>query len=30
VRANGVKRVAAAVGEGAVSVPMIHRFLDDR
>jgi thioredoxin reductase (NADPH) len=27
VRANGVKRVAAAVGEGAVSVPMIHRFL---
>ena len=30
VRANGVKRVAAAVGEGAVSVPMIHRFLADR
>jgi thioredoxin reductase (NADPH) len=27
VRANGVKRVAAAVGEGAVSVPMIHRYL---
>jgi thioredoxin reductase (NADPH) len=30
VRANGVKRVAAAVGEGAVSVPMIHRFLAER
>ena len=27
VRANGVKRVAAAVGEGSVSVPMVHRFL---
>ena len=30
VRANGVKRVAAAVGEGAVSVPMVHRYLADR
>jgi thioredoxin reductase (NADPH) len=30
VRANGVKRVAAAAGEGAVSVPMIHRYLADR
>ncbi len=29
VRANGVKRVAAAVGEGAISVPMIHRYLAD-
>ncbi len=29
VRANGVKRVAAAAGEGAVSVPMIHRYLAD-
>ena len=27
VRANGVKRVAAAAGEGAVSVPMVHRHL---
>jgi thioredoxin reductase (NADPH) len=26
-RANGVKRVAAAVGEGAVSVPMVHEYL---
>ena len=30
VRANGVKRVAAAAGEGAVSVPMVHRYLADR
>ena len=30
VRANGVKRVAAATGEGAVSVPIIHRFLAER
>jgi thioredoxin reductase (NADPH) len=30
IRANGVKRVAAAVGEGAVSVPMIHRYLAAR
>ena len=29
VRANGVKRVAAAVGEGAMSVPMVHRYLAD-
>jgi thioredoxin reductase (NADPH) len=27
VRANGVKRVAAAAGEGAMAVPMIHRYL---
>ncbi|HSJ45129.1 MAG TPA: FAD-dependent oxidoreductase [Euzebyales bacterium] len=27
VRAGSVKRVAAAAGEGAVTVPMIHRFL---
>jgi thioredoxin reductase (NADPH) len=26
-RANGVKRVAAAVGEGAISVPMVHDYL---
>ena len=30
VRANGVKRVAAAAGEGAVSVPMVHRYLTER
>ncbi len=29
VRANGVKRVAAAAGEGAMTVPMIHRYLTD-
>ena len=29
VRANNVKRVAAAVGEGSVSVPMVHRFLEE-
>jgi thioredoxin reductase (NADPH) len=29
VRANGVKRVAAAAGEGAMSVPMVHRYLVD-
>jgi thioredoxin reductase (NADPH) len=27
VRAGSVKRVAAAAGEGAVTVPMIHKFL---
>jgi thioredoxin reductase (NADPH) len=27
VRANDVKRVAAAVGEGSVAVPMVHRYL---
>jgi thioredoxin reductase (NADPH) len=29
VRAGDVKRVAAAVGEGSVTVPMIHRYLRD-
>jgi thioredoxin reductase (NADPH) len=29
VRANDVKRVATAVGEGAVSVPMVHRYLHE-
>jgi len=29
VRANKVKRVAAAVGEGAVAVPTVHAFLED-
>jgi thioredoxin reductase (NADPH) len=27
VRANDVKRVAAAVGEGAICVPMVHQYL---
>ncbi len=27
MRANGIKRVAAAAGEGAMTVPMIHRYL---
>jgi thioredoxin reductase (NADPH) len=27
VRANDVKRVAAAAGEGSISVPMVHRYL---
>jgi thioredoxin reductase (NADPH) len=30
VRANDVKRVAAAVGEGAVAVPMVHRYLAEQ
>jgi thioredoxin reductase (NADPH) len=29
VRANDVKRVAAAVGEGSISVPMVHRYLNE-
>ena len=29
VRAGDVKRVAAAVGEGSVTIPMIHRYLQD-
>jgi thioredoxin reductase (NADPH) len=29
VRANDTKRVAAAVGEGAITVPMVHRYLAD-
>jgi thioredoxin reductase (NADPH) len=29
MRANGVKRVAAAAGEGAMTVPMVHRYLSD-
>ena len=28
VRADNVKRVAAAVGEGSVTVPMVHRYLE--
>jgi thioredoxin reductase (NADPH) len=30
VRSNSVKRVAAAVGEGAMAVYMVHRYLDER
>jgi thioredoxin reductase (NADPH) len=29
VRAGNVKRVAAAVGEGSVAVPMVHQYLDE-
>ena len=29
VRANNVKRVAAAVGEGSITVPMVHRYLEE-
>jgi thioredoxin reductase (NADPH) len=28
-RQGSVKRVASAVGEGAVTIPLIHRRLDD-
>jgi thioredoxin reductase (NADPH) len=27
VRSGNVKRVAAAVGEGAISIPLVHRAL---
>jgi thioredoxin reductase (NADPH) len=30
VRAASVKRVASAVGEGALAVTLIHRYLGDR
>jgi thioredoxin reductase (NADPH) len=30
VRANDIKRVAAAVGEGSTCVPMVHRYLAER
>ena len=30
MRANGIKRVAAGEGEGAMTVPMIHRYLAAR
>ena len=29
VRRGSVKRVASAVGEGTVTIPMVHRYLDD-
>ena len=28
VRRGSVKRVASAVGEGAITIPMVHRYLD--
>ena len=28
VRADSVKRVASAVGEGAMAVTLVHRYLD--
>jgi thioredoxin reductase (NADPH) len=30
VRANSVKRVASAVGEGAMAVTLVHRYLEER
>ena len=30
VRANSMKRVAAAVGEGSIVVPMVHQYLEQR
>ncbi len=29
-RAESVKRVASAVGEGAMAVTLVHRYLEDR
>jgi thioredoxin reductase (NADPH) len=29
VRRGSVKRVASAVGEGAIAIPVLHRYLDD-
>jgi thioredoxin reductase (NADPH) len=29
VRRGSVKRVASAVGEGAITIPMVHRYLED-
>jgi len=28
VRRGAVKRVASAVGEGAITIPLVHRYLD--
>jgi len=28
VRQGSVKRVASAVGEGAITIPLVHRYLD--
>jgi thioredoxin reductase (NADPH) len=30
VRANSVKRVASAVGEGAMAIQLVHRYLEHR
>ena len=30
VRAESVKRVASAVGEGAMAVTLVHRYLSDQ
>jgi thioredoxin reductase (NADPH) len=30
VRAESVKRVASAVGEGAMAVSLVHRWLENR
>ena len=30
VRANSVKRVASAVGEGAMAVTLVHRYLEEQ
>jgi thioredoxin reductase (NADPH) len=30
VRANSVKRVASAVGEGAMAVTLVHRYLESQ
>ncbi len=30
VRADSVKRVASAVGEGAMAVSLVHRYLEGR
>jgi thioredoxin reductase (NADPH) len=30
VRADSVKRVASAVGEGAMAVTLLHRYLEGR
>ena len=30
VRAESVKRVASAVGEGAMAVTLVHRYLGER
>ncbi len=30
VRAQSVKRVASAVGEGAMAVTLVHRYLEER
>jgi len=30
VRADSIKRVASAVGEGAMAVALVHRYLGER